>query len=106
MCKIGIITKKEIIREKKNNPEKFIETKDALKLENNDNELFALGLLAKNLENMGIETAIEKNPNVQDENDSAITYLQYVYNGYAQKKNMNFILILEKKEMKKYCRIN
>ena len=31
MCKLGNIIKKEIIKEKKKNPEKFIETKEALK---------------------------------------------------------------------------
>jgi surface protein len=34
MCIYGEINKKEIINEKKNNPEKFIETSEALKLEN------------------------------------------------------------------------
>ena len=63
MCKYGNIAKQEIIREKKKNPEKFIETKEALKSVNSDPELFALGLLSQNLESMGIETAIEKNSN-------------------------------------------
>ena len=66
MCKYGNIVKSEIKIEKKKNPEKFIETKEALKLENTDKELFALGLLSKNLENIGVETAIE-NSSTQDE---------------------------------------
>ena len=49
--KIGkIIIKEKINNEKKNNPEKFIEIKEATKEENENNELFCLGLLAQNLE--------------------------------------------------------
>ena len=86
MCILGNITKKEIIKEKKKNPEKFIETKQALKLEHQDEGLFALGLISKNLEDLGIETAIEKNINEKDEYESSTTFLQYLINGYIQKR--------------------
>ncbi len=43
MCIIGNITKKEIIEEKKKNPEKFIETSEALKLKDYDEDLLVLG---------------------------------------------------------------
>ena len=61
MCIIGTIMKKEIIEEKKNNPDKFIPTEEALQ-ETNNKQIFCLGILAKSLENCGIVTAIEKNP--------------------------------------------
>ena len=46
MCIYGNIMKKEILEEKEKNPEKFIEIEEALKLEEKDQDLFALGLLA------------------------------------------------------------
>ena len=49
MCIYGNIMKKKIIKEKEKNPEKFIETEEALKLEKEDEGLFVLGLLSKNL---------------------------------------------------------
>ena len=86
MYTLGNIIKNEIKREKKNNPEKFIETKQALELKNQDQQLFSLGLLSKNLEDIGIETAIEKDNEITDEHDSATTVLEYIMNGYIQKK--------------------
>ena len=85
MCIIGNITKKEIIEEKKKNPEKFIETSEALKLKDDDEDLFVLGLLSNNLEEIGITTAIEKDIE-NDEQDAAATCLQYITNGMALKK--------------------
>ena len=85
MCILGNIAKKEIKEEKEKNPEKFIETSEALKLEETDEGLFALGLLSQNLEGIGIETAIEKNSE-EDENDAAATCLQFIANGLAKKK--------------------
>ena len=85
MCILGNIAKKEIQEEKENNPEKFIETSEALKLEQEDNGLFALGLLSQNLEGIGIETAIEKDVG-EDEQDAAATCLQFISNGLAKKK--------------------
>jgi hypothetical protein len=88
MYKLGNIFKNEIKREKKNNPEKFIETQKALELKNQDQQLFSLGLLSKNLEDIGIETAIEKDDDIDedDEHDSATTILEYIMNGYIKKK--------------------
>ena len=101
MCIYGEINKKEIIKEKQKHPEKFIETSEALKLENEDKGLFALGLLSKNLEDLGIKTAIEKDES-QDTQGADSTGLQFITNGMIYKKNMICILNLEKKEMKKY----
>jgi len=46
MCIYGEITKKEIKKEKEEHPEKFVETSQALNMENQDPGLFALGLIS------------------------------------------------------------
>ena len=84
MCIYGNITKKEIKEEKKKNPEKYIETSEALKLENEDQALFALGLISQNLENLGIETAIDKSN--EDTADEGLTSLECISNGMISKK--------------------
>ena len=60
MCILGSIMKEEIIEEKKSNPEKFISIEEATKEENKSEGTFCLGVLAQNLESMGITIAIEK----------------------------------------------
>ena len=85
MCIYGFIQKKEIEEEKKNHPEKFIETSEVLKLEKQDEGLFALGLLALNLERLGIETAIELKENKENE-DADLTSLNFITNGMINKK--------------------
>jgi len=85
MCIFGEITKKEIKEQKQKTPEKFIETSEALKMEKEDEGLFALGLLSQNLENLGIETAIEKDENPEEVN-SDLTSLQFLTNGMINKK--------------------
>ena len=99
MCIYGEITKKEIIEEKEKHPEKFIETSEALKLENEDEGLFALGLISQNLEELGIETAIEKNEN-KDTQDVDSTSLQFITNGMINKKkyDLHFELGEERNE--------
>ena len=96
MCIYGNITKKEIIEEKQKNPQKFISTSDALQLEKDDQNLFALGLLSSNLKNIGIETAIEKENN-NDELEESTTCLQFIFNGLVQKKKYEFCFELEEK---------
>ena len=56
-------------------------------MEDQDSGLFALGLLSSNLEELGIETAIEKyaNPNEQ-KND--LTCMQFLSNGLVNKKKI------------------
>ena len=90
MCLYGNVTKNEIQQEKIKNPNKFISTSEALELEKKDEELFTLGLLSKNLEELGIETAIEKDENKEE--DAATTCLQFITNGMCQKKkyDLNF----------------
>ena len=85
MCIYGTIMKKEIKKEKIKNPKKYISTNEALKLETKDQGLFALGLLSKNLEDIGIETIIEKDEN-KEEMDAGTTCLQFITNGMCQKK--------------------
>ena len=95
MCIFGDIMKKEIIEEKKENPEKFIPIEEAVKEE--DKSTFILGLLAKKLENCGITTAIEnekfeedkKEKELDEEIDESGTSLQFLVNGLATKKKYN-----------------
>ena len=82
--------KKEIIENKKNNPEKFIPIEKALSDKNNK-EIFCLGVLAQSLENIGIETAIEKNPiNDEESQNASNTILQFITNGLINKNKYNF----------------
>ena len=60
ICIYSNIMKEQIKEEKEANPEKFIEINDALNLENDDQQLFALGLLGNILQKNGTEVAIEK----------------------------------------------
>ena len=89
MCIYGNNIKKEIIKEKEKNPEKYIQTNEALKLEEKDSSLFSLGLLSKNLESLGIETLIENDENrIEDNEERVLTTntLQFLSNGFINKK--------------------
>ena len=44
---LSTITKEEIIKEKKNNPEKFIEFEEAIKTPDKKSSMFIMGLLGK-----------------------------------------------------------
>jgi hypothetical protein len=76
--------KKEIQEEKLKNPGKFIEIKDALKKENEDQGIFALGLLANILEQNGTEVAID-NDNKEEEKDVDTACFQFITNGLGHK---------------------
>ena len=129
MCIYGNIMKEEILEEKEKNPEKFIEIEEALKLEEKDQGLFALGLLAQNLESLGIMTAIEKkgkgpkeendveegesnDEKMDDKDDVSATCLQFITNGLISKKKYdlhfdlgekrNNEILNNKKEYKKF----
>ena len=88
MSVLGSIMKEEIIEEKYIYPKKFISIEEATKEENKN---FCLGILAKNLENMGIITAIEKNrsEDVVDQEISKIL-LQFITTGMLQKPKLDF----------------
>ena len=90
MCILGSILKEEILTEKKNNSEKYIPTQDAIKNKENK-QIFLLGLLAQKLENIGIITAIENNPNNDDESQNeSNTILQFITNGMVEKSKFCF----------------
>jgi len=59
MCIISDIIKNEI-KEEIDNTEKYISIEEATETEDKDSSQFVLGLLAKNLEKIGINTVIEK----------------------------------------------
>ena len=84
MCIYGNMMKKEIQEEKLKNPGKFIEIKDALKKENEDQGIFALGLLANILEQNGTEVVIE-NDNKEEEKDVDTACFQFITNGLGHK---------------------
>ena len=65
MCIYGNGMGERIKEEKKNYPDKYIPTKEALKQENKDPELFALGLVASIAEQYNIETAIKNDKYVE-----------------------------------------
>ena len=87
MCALGSIMKEEILEERKSQPNKFISIEEAIK---GDEENLCLGLLAQNLENMGIVTEIEKDPIINNKkiNFSDII-LQFIMNGMIQKKKFD-----------------
>ena len=90
MCVFGSIMKEEILEEKKIHPKKFISIEDASKEEKKNESTFCLGLLAQNLENMGIITAIEKIENEDKESqETSNTVLQFITNGMLDKKKYN-----------------
>ena len=104
---LGSIIKDEIIKEKKENPDKFLNIDEIIKDENNEN--FAIGVLAKSLEDAGISTVIEKkSENIDISNAS----LQFLTSGLAYKKkltmkydfgeNENNRIINDKKYQKKF----
>ena len=98
MCKLGNIIKNKIIQEKEQNTGKeelFISTKEAINQPENinstdadPNQIQILGLLAQNLEENGITTAIEKNHNNSD--GISTTTLQFLVNGLIEKPKYMF----------------
>ncbi len=89
MAIMGTIVKEQIIEEKKLKPEKFVSIEEAVKPENKDSSLFIMGLLAQNLENQGVITAIEKESS-NNEDGSAMTSLQFMMNGMGTQKKFDF----------------
>ena len=87
MCVYGNIEKMQLKAEKEKHPEKYINTQDALKMEQQDPELFALGLLSSILEENKIETFIEKEESKKEEEENiATTSMQFLTNGLIGKK--------------------
>ena len=92
MSTMGTIIKEQIIEEKKTHPEKFVSIQDAVTKKNkdNDNPLFIMGLLAQNLENQGVTTAIEKESSNDNNNEASSTALQFMINGMGMQKKYKF----------------
>ena len=100
MCIMDIM-KKEI----EENKDKYIKIEDALKMKDEDDELFCLGLLADNLKNMGIDAVIENNEKdnyegifgyddiiKEEKEEEALIVFQFITSGYLYKKKyiLNF----------------
>ena len=98
MCKYGNIVKNQIIEEKKVNEQKFISIELATKQgekpnpSKDDEAMLCLGILAQNLEENGIMTAIEKKENEINEvkQEEASTSLQFLVNGLMNKPKYEF----------------
>ena len=114
MSIMGTIIKDQIIEEKITHPEKFVSIQEAATKENmdNDNPLFIMGLLAQNLENQGVTTAIEKESTNSNDNGASNTALQFMINGMGMQKKYslhfdfgeerNEELLNDKEEQKKF----
>ena len=96
MCIYGNVIKNEIKEEKEKNPEKFVEIQTALQSEKTDQGLFALGLIAQNLESIGVEAVIDKEEK-EDEQDDGTTCLQFIANGMMGKKKYDLHFEFEEK---------
>lgn len=83
----GYLTEKQIEEEKKNNPENFIEIKDALKLKESNNELYILGKLAESLEKTGVKPVIDKRKFNNKEN---IVNNQFISSGLLNMSKYEF----------------
>ena len=82
----GNITKKEIEKEKKLNPTKYLSIEDAMRLGDNNNmyknDYFVLAVLSQALEFQGCSVAIEKNyPQNKEDNKEINSTIQFLANG-------------------------
>ena len=90
MSSMGSIMKEEILEDRKKRPERFIPIHEATKENNRNSGIFCLGILAQNLERMGITTEIEKNAPVTEESQNeSNTILQFIMNGMIDQKKYN-----------------
>ena len=87
MSAMGTIMKEEIIKEKETNPEKFISTEEIIQQKSND-QVYALGIFSKVLENQGMVTAIEKGSG-EEEKQTAMTTMQFLVNGMSNRNKYN-----------------
>ena len=101
----GNVVKNEILNKKQKNPEKFIQIEVALNNEQQDPGLFALALIASDFKNKGIEAAIVNDnaiidrKEIEEEENSAITCLQFMSNGLLLKKKYEFHFDLDDKRV-------
>ena len=97
MMNYGDIIKEEIVKEKKTNPEKFIETKEAIKDEKSD--YFGMGVLANALESSGLTIGIKKDSDGNKKQNA--TNLQFLVNGMATKKKLDIHIDFDKEKNEK-----
>ena len=89
MSTIGTIMKEEILKEKENNPDKFISLEKIIE-QKSDEQIYDLGIFSKVLENQGMVTAISKNNNDNDlEKETSMTNMQFLVNGMSNKNKYN-----------------
>ena len=88
MSIMGTIMKKQIEKEEKTNPEKFISKEEIIEQKDDDKDLYALGIFSEALKGQGMTTAIERE-NKGDGNNSSQTLLQFLVNGMSQKSKYN-----------------
>ena len=81
--------KKKLKKIKRNILKNIIPVSKALTMKENDIGIFALALISKNLENLGIETAIVKDKISNEEKDD-LKNLQFLTNGMIHKKKYDF----------------
>ena len=87
MNAMGTIIKESIKLEKKKYPEKFFSDKEILS-KSSDEQLRALSIFSKSLENQGMTTAIQKETEGEDKN-TLQTMLQFLVNGISNKTKYN-----------------
>lgn len=110
MSAMGSIMKQKILNEKKINPNKYISDTDIIK-NKSDEQMYALGIFSKALENQGMVTAIEKN-DTEEAKTTSLTLMQFLVNGMSDKikYDLNFdlgpkensILLNNEQERKKF----
>ena len=88
-------------RRKSKTSKKINQNNSSIKIIKKDKGLLALRLLSQNLEWLGVETTIEVNEILENQ-DADLTSLQLITNGIINKKYMICIFNKEKKEKKKY----
>ena len=97
MMNFGDIVKEKLDIEKKTNPEKFIETKEAIKNENS--EYYGMGILANALESSGVTVGIKKESDGNKKQNA--TNLQFLVNGMATKKKLDIHIDFDKEKNEK-----
>lgn len=89
MAKLGCITKKLIDNSMAIGANSFMSVEEAIQKGNQDSKLFALGIFGKYLQNLGINTVIDRIPHTENEQNKNLSnvVLQFIFNGLIFKKN-------------------
>jgi hypothetical protein len=99
MALLGCIENQNIHEEMKKSKNKFISIKDCLK--SNNDQFFILGILAKYLEKIGIQSVIERADEAINEIEQIDinVLLQFICNGYILKKKYILYFSIKKERM-------